>query len=106
MCMTKFMELPPGLAELLIEDAEDDIGPAMEERMHRMSTVPCSRCGGAMRSKVFASAPFSPESPLPRMSAECKDCGFEQMMDSGIVVNNGNLAKVEEVLPLVGKNED
>lgn len=103
--MTSYTELPEGLAELLIEGAEDELGPGVRAMQEKLRQSHCPRCGGSIRGQVFTEAPYSSASPLPRMSAKCLDCGFEQMLDSGLVVNNGNLAKVKEVLPLVGQDD-
>lgn len=98
--MPLFTEMPPGLAEMLIEDAEDEISPAMRDALGKIAAHSCPRCQGSMAPKLHEKAPFGSQ-PLPRMLAECRDCGCTVSIDSGLVVSNGNLARVNEVLPLI-----
>lgn len=94
------------LVRRLLAGEQDVLTPLAEQRRFDITTKPCPRCGGAIHQYLDPQHAFSPENPLPRSVGRCVDCGYTYDAASGIVLNNGNPAKVEEALPLIKPKDD
>ena len=100
----KLRTLPLDVRRRLIAGQPNILAPALEARTQRFSQ-PCPRCGGALHQHL-AARPFTTDSIIPRTTAKCVDCGFEIDAQSGIIVAQGNPAKVEEALPITKPKDD
>ena len=95
-----FITLPPGLAKRLIAGEVDELTPLAEARMSELKRTPCTRCGGNMHPELHTAHAYSAHDPLPRTLARCTDCG--RLMDprSGLILETGNPANIEDPFKL------
>lgn len=99
--MADLLLLPPALLEYLTRGETDVLGPLQDSRVSAIKGTPCPRCGSSLHPQLDASRPFSPADPLPRLLANCPECGFKRDERSGIVLDTGSAAKVEDPLPII-----
>lgn len=97
--------MPADLMRHLIDGEEDELTGPMEQRIGSIKRAPCPRCGSSLHPKIHPSSPFSPDDPLPRMIATC-ECGFAQDPTTGIVIDLGSAAKVQDPLPIIKPSDD
>lgn len=98
-----FKPLPPSLTLYLLKDEEDHISTEMERRIAEIKRAPCPRCKASLHPKLMDEQPFSAADPLPRLLATC-ECGFVQDPRSGLVLELGSAAKVQESIPLIKRD--
>jgi hypothetical protein len=101
-----FKPLPSALIQRLLAGEQDVLTEPASTRAKSIRSVPCPRCAGAMKPVLNALHAFSADDPLPRLHAECGDCGHQFDPRSGLVLVMGNPGKVQEVLPLVGQDDE
>jgi len=58
-----------------------------------------------MHPELNAATPFLQHDPLPQVLARCVDCGHTYDTTSGIVLDNGNPAKVEDPFDISGSRQ-
>lgn len=102
--MRHFQTLSPSLLLHLLKDEEDVVTPEMERRLSEIKRAPCPRCGASLHPKVH-DVPFSSADPFPRLVASC-ECGFLQDPQTGIVLELGSAAKVQDPLPIIKPTKD
>jgi hypothetical protein len=102
--MRHFQTLPTDLLQHLLKDEEDILNPEMDRRIAEIKGRPCPRCGAAMHPKIH-DPPFSESDPLPRLIATC-ECGFAQDPKTGLVLELGSAAKIQDPLPIIKVNDD
>jgi RNase P subunit RPR2 len=95
-----FHVLHPDLARHLLEGEVDELTPLNTARIDKIKRTPCPRCGASLHPKLNTRSLFSEHSPLPRLLATC-ECGFEMDSESGLIVDRGSAAKVEDPLPII-----
>lgn len=93
------------MAARLTAGEVDVLGPLAEQRHATMKSRPCPRCGGAMHPELNSATPFVQHDPLPQTLAKCVDCGHTYDPMSGIVISNGNPAKVEDPFDISGSRQ-
>lgn len=85
--------LDPTLVRLLVKGEEDILTPRARGREMAISASPCPRCGTELRKSLNVKHVFTPDEPLPRILAECPECGFCYDPHTGIVLETGNPAR-------------
>lgn len=88
--------LPEGIARLLLEGEEDMLTPLVDEDLNFRGSTQCHRCGGSFDRILDPARAFSPDRALPRHFYKCVDCGHTYDPQTGIIIDNGNPAKVED----------
>lgn len=91
-----FKPLPPGAAQRLIEGHVDALTPLVKERDFRIKNSRCPRCGGAMQVRLHPNFLFSDGDPLPRSVAHCVDCLFTSDPKTGLVLDTGSYANLQD----------
>lgn len=101
--MSFFKELPPGVAQKMLEGYEDTLTPAVRREMDFVSKQLCPRCG----SNVV------PEHDVKRMIkgqcrplARCGECRCLFDPYSGLLLEMGNLGNLEPAIPIIQPSED
>lgn len=97
----QFKVMSPELIRRLTAGETDVLSGMVEKRRYDITAKPCPRCGGAIHQYLDAQYAFTSEDPLPRSTARCVDCSYSYDPQTGIVLNTGNPARVEEALPLI-----
>lgn len=100
-----YQVLPQELVEHLLENEQDEITGLHEDRIRRIKATPCPRCGSSLHPKVDEQRMFDQTSPLVRLWATCS-CGFVQSVSTGLVIDRGSAAKVEDPFPIIRPKED
>lgn len=100
----KLRTLPLHIRQRLLQYQEDTLTPECEKQ-NSFFEKPCPRCGGALHRRL-AERPFHTTSVVPRLYAQCVDCGCELDTQTGLMVTMGNPAKVEEPFPIIKPKED
>lgn len=97
--------LRPELVRHLLEGEVDELTPRNKERIDKIKRTPCPRCGASLHPKLNAADPYSERDPLPRMLATC-ECGFEQDIETGLIIDRGSAAKVKDPLHIIRVDDD
>lgn len=103
--MRAFQPMPADLMRHLIAGEEDELTGAMDQRISSIKRTPCPRCGASLHPQIHPVSPFISDDPLPRMIATC-ECGFAQDPVTGLVIDLGSAAKVEDPLPIIKPSDD
>ena len=96
----------PAKLEKMVEGHEDVISGPFQQEVEAVTRVPCPRCGGSVQ----------PEADIPRMVRQgstrygllgrCTVCGCLFEPDMGLIVELGNLGRLEPAVPLIDPNFD
>lgn len=92
----RFKPLPPGKAEELIQGHVDILTPLVQQRDHRVALAPCPRCKAVLQKRLHPSHLFTDGDLLPRTVAYCVDCGYTQDTATGLILELGSMANLEE----------
>lgn len=98
----KFRPLDPRLVMKLLETEVDELSVPAADQLSKIKSTACPRCGASMHPRLHPQ-PFTSASPLPRLISHCPDCGAE-LTAEGLVIDRGDPTKVEDPLPIVGKD--
>ncbi len=98
-----FHVLSPELLHHLLKGEEDVLTSRQTARIDKIKRTPCPRCGASLHPKLHTAAGFGDDG-LPRMLGTC-ECGFVQDEDTGLIIDRGSAAKVQDPLPIVGRGE-
>lgn len=101
--MSFFKELPPGVAQKMIEGHEDVLSNQVREEFEFVGKQTCPRCGGGVTPEQDTNRMIKGViRPLGRCG-ECR-CLFDPY--SGIMIELGNLGYLEPAIPIIRPAED
>lgn len=94
-----FQEMDPDLARKLIEGYPPELEGEFLKRAAFYRQFNCPRCGGACGEHFISVAHAISEDMLPRSGLKCSmcDCVFDP--HSGLIIELGNLANINERVP-------
>jgi len=93
------------LLEQCLEGHEDVLTPKAEERNKFFGSLQCPRCGSECRPESIVRAEES-GAVLTKTNARCLGCGCLFEPDLGLIIEMGNLAKLEPDIPIIHPSED
>ncbi len=101
-----FTPLDPTLAWKAIEGYQNELAPEQKVldafyRQHK-----CPRCEGDCRKEMMVRHAFAPGTLVPRSVLRCHSCACLFDPHSNIIVEMGNLAKVEPAIPIIRPAEE
>lgn len=101
-----YVPLHPEFLQNCIENYEDTITEQHQKDIERCTESSCPRCGGKCIAKANVDQMLRQGSTRYAYLAECIECGCLHNPDSGIIVELGNLGRLEPAIPIVRPAED
>lgn len=102
--MSFFKELPPGVAEKMLEGYEDTLTDKVKEEFDFVSKQMCPRCGGGVTPEQDMKRMI--RGGVPRPLARCGECLCLFDPYSGLLLEMGNLGRLEPAIPIIRPAED
>lgn len=100
-----YYTLRPELVRHLLKGEVDELTDLNAERINKIKSTPCPRCGSSLHPKLNEEHPFAPNDPLPRMWMSC-ECGYLADAKSGLIVDRGSAMKVKDPVPIIRVDKD
>jgi predicted RNA-binding Zn-ribbon protein involved in translation (DUF1610 family) len=93
------------LAEL-INDYEDAITEPFHQEVEAVTRFSCPRCGGNVQPEADIQRMLRQGSTRYGLLSRCTTCGCLTEPDMGIIVELGNLGRVEPAIPLIHPDDE
>lgn len=95
-----FHVMHPDLVRYLLKGEQDILSDRNRERIDKIKSTPCPRCGASLHPKLREKDGFTDRDPLPRLWMTC-ECGYMADAETGMIVDRGSATKVVDPLPII-----
>jgi hypothetical protein len=96
---------PDKLAEI-INEYEDAITEPFHQEVEEVTRYPCPRCGGQVQPEADIDRMIRQGSTRYGLLSRCTDCGCLSEPDMGIIIELGNLGRLEPAIPLINPDDE
>lgn len=93
------------LAEL-VSEYEDAITGPFHQELDAVTAHPCPRCGGQVQAEPDIERMLLQGSTRYALLSRCTACGCLFQPDMGIIVEMGNLGRLEPAVPLINPDDE
>lgn len=104
--MGTFKELDPKKVLEILQGHEDTLTESLQKEMDYVLDNRCPRCDGTISAEMDIQRTINSSSAHAYYNCRCNECGCLFSPYSGMIVEMGNLGKLEPAIPIIHPSDD